>query len=74
MYFLIHNPQPSILSQAFDQHMNLVLGDVQEIKTVIPEGEEATFVDGVGSPERITRNMEMVFVRGDSIILASPIN
>ena len=54
--------------------MNLVLSDVQEIRTVIPEGEESTFIDGVGSPERITRNMEMLFVRGDSIILASPIN
>lgn len=55
--------------------MNLVLGDVEEIKTVIPEGEEAVaFIDGIGSPEKITRNMEMVFVRGDSIILASPIN
>lgn len=55
--------------------MNLILGDVEEIKTVVPEGEEAaSFVDGVGSPERITRNMEMLFVRGDSIILASPIN
>lgn len=54
--------------------MNLVLGDVEEIKTVIPEGEEPTFIDGAGSPERITRNMEMIFVRGDSIILASPIN
>lgn len=54
--------------------MNLILGDVQEIKTVIPEGEEATFIDGIGSPERITRQMDMLFVRGDSIILASPIN
>lgn len=65
-----------LYTQAFDQHMNLVLGDVEEIKTVIPEGEEAeaSFIDGVGSPERITRNMEMIFVRGDSIILASPIN
>lgn len=55
--------------------MNLVLGDVEEVKTVIPEGEESiAFVDGVGCPEKITRRMEMVFVRGDSIILASPIN
>jgi small nuclear ribonucleoprotein (snRNP)-like protein len=55
--------------------MNLVLGDVEEIKTVIPEGEEAaTLIDGAGSLQKITRNMEMVFVRGDSIILASPIN
>ena len=57
--------------------MNLVLGNVEEIKTVVPEGEElANYadLDGVGVPERITRNMEMLFVRGDSIILVSPIN
>jgi small nuclear ribonucleoprotein (snRNP)-like protein len=54
--------------------MNLVLGDVVEVKTIIPEGEEDTFVDGIGTPERITRQMKMLFVRGDSIILVSPIN
>ena len=54
--------------------MNLILGQVEEIKTVIPEGDEATFIDGLENREKITRNMEMLFVSGDSIILASPIN
>lgn len=55
--------------------MNLILGNVEEIKTVKPEEEEdqMPIVDGI-PPERITRHMDMVFVRGDSIILASPIN
>lgn len=56
--------------------MNLILGNVEEIKTVKPEDEEENqlpIIDGI-PPERITRHMDMVYVRGDSIILASPIN
>mmetsp|Transcript_15351 Transcript_15351/g.17374 ORF Transcript_15351/g.17374 Transcript_15351/m.17374 type:complete len:84 (-) Transcript_15351:84-335(-) len=45
---------------AFDQHLNMVLGDVEE--KVISED---------GSEPRI-RNKEMLFVRGDGIILVSP--
>lgn len=69
----LHSLTPP-LSQAFDQHMNLVLGNVEEVRTVLPEGEEASIIDGIGTPEQTTRNMDMLFVRGDSIILASPLN
>lgn len=54
--------------------MNLILGDVEEVKTIIPEGEEAAILDSIGAPEKVTRTMPMLFVRGDSIILASPLN
>ncbi len=54
--------------------MNLILGDVEEVITIIPEGEEAAIIDSIGAPEKVTRKMPMLFVRGDSIILASPLN
>jgi small nuclear ribonucleoprotein (snRNP)-like protein len=54
--------------------MNLIMADVEETKTIIPEGEEAVFIDSIGTLEKVTRNMPMVFVRGDSIILAAPLN
>mmetsp|Transcript_2800 Transcript_2800/g.3549 ORF Transcript_2800/g.3549 Transcript_2800/m.3549 type:complete len:83 (+) Transcript_2800:312-560(+) len=44
---------------AFDQHLNMVLGDVEEVVTE-DEGNQRK------------RNMEMLFVRGDGVILVSP--
>lgn len=54
--------------------MNLILGEVEEIKTIIPEGEEGSILDGIGTLEKVSRKMPMLFVRGDSIILASPLS
>jgi U6 snRNA-associated Sm-like protein LSm3 len=53
---------------AFDQHLNIVLGDVEESVTSTEIDEE--------TDEEIVRvakrNMDMLFVRGDVIILVSP--
>lgn len=53
---------------AFDQHLNMILGDVEESVTTREVDEE--------TEEEITRtakrNIEMLFVRGDIIILVSP--
>ncbi|KAJ1554713.1 Sm-like protein lsm3b [Nowakowskiella sp. JEL0078] len=53
---------------AFDQHMNLVLGEVEELITVV-ELNEATQEEAVRT---IKRAHEMLFVRGDGVILVSP--
>ncbi|KAJ9068147.1 U4/U6-U5 snRNP complex subunit lsm3 [Entomophthora muscae] len=53
---------------AYDQHMNMVLGDVEEIITVVEVDEntmEETF-------RNVHRKMDMLFVRGDGVILVSP--
>ena len=53
---------------AFDQHLNMVLGDVEESVTTVEVDED--------TDEEITktskRNIEMLFVRGDVVILVSP--
>ncbi|KAI9354887.1 hypothetical protein DFJ73DRAFT_826693 [Zopfochytrium polystomum] len=53
---------------AYDQHMNMVLSEVEETITVVNVNEE-TFVELVST---VKRNHEMLFVRGDSVILVSP--
>ena len=53
--------------------MNLVLGKVEEVKTVLAEGQEIAIFDGIAAPEKVKRTMDMVFVRGDNIICASPL-
>ena len=53
---------------AFDQHLNIVLGDVEESVT-------STEIDEETDEEMVRvakRNMDMLFVRGDVIILVSP--
>jgi len=53
---------------AFDQHLNMVLGDVEETMT-IREVDEETAEEIIRTSKR---NMEMLFVRGDVVILVSP--
>ncbi|ORY38664.1 hypothetical protein BCR33DRAFT_754542 [Rhizoclosmatium globosum] len=53
---------------AYDQHMNLVLSDVDEVITVVDVNEE-TFEERIRS---VKRSHEMMFVRGDGVILVSP--
>ncbi|KNC56096.1 U6 snRNA-associated Sm-like protein LSm3 [Thecamonas trahens ATCC 50062] len=48
---------------AFDQHLNLVLSDVEETITVNEVDQE---------PTTTTRKLDMLFVRGDGVILCSP--
>jgi len=56
---------------AYDGHMNLILSDVEEtIMLVDVEGESTP-----ASQRRINvakRKMDMLFVRGDGVILVSP--
>ncbi|KAI1435145.1 like-Sm domain-containing protein [Xylaria sp. CBS 124048] len=54
---------------AYDSHMNLVLGDVVETIYFIDDEE--------GEQDEIkttTKKSEMLFVRGDSVVLVSPQN
>mmetsp|Transcript_131393 Transcript_131393/g.262170 ORF Transcript_131393/g.262170 Transcript_131393/m.262170 type:complete len:95 (-) Transcript_131393:89-373(-) len=52
---------------AYDQHMNMVLSEAEEIATT---REEVAGKEPVVRQTR--RGIEMVFVRGDSVILVSP--
>lgn len=52
---------------AYDQHMNMVLSEVEEVAYVKED------VAGQAEPvtRQLRRGIEMIFVRGDSIILVS---
>ncbi|KIN05039.1 hypothetical protein OIDMADRAFT_17820 [Oidiodendron maius Zn] len=52
---------------AYDSHCNLVLGDVEETIYVVEENEEEEEV-----VRTIHKKSEMLFVRGDSVVLISP--
>ncbi|PWN95827.1 Sm-like ribonucleo protein [Tilletiopsis washingtonensis] len=54
---------------AYDGHMNLIMGDVEESTYVVDVDESGE----VGSGVRVVkRQSEMMFVRGDGVILVSP--
>ncbi|KAG7096744.1 hypothetical protein E1B28_004156 [Marasmius oreades] len=52
---------------AYDGHMNLIMSDVEETITIVdtesPEGSNVSVAK---------RKMDMLFVRGDGVILVSP--
>ncbi|KAK4107718.1 Sm-like ribonucleoprotein [Canariomyces notabilis] len=50
---------------AYDSHCNLVLGDVEETIYVVDDEDD----DEVRT---VSRKSEMLFVRGDSVVLISP--
>ncbi|KAH7308030.1 putative U6 small nuclear ribonucleoprotein [Stachybotrys elegans] len=51
---------------AYDSHCNLVLGDVEEtIYDVDEDGDDEEI-------KTVSRKSEMLFVRGDSVVLISP--
>ncbi|KAL2107209.1 hypothetical protein VUR80DRAFT_5557 [Thermomyces stellatus] len=50
----------------YDSHCNIVLGDVEETIYVVDDDEEE------GEPKTVSRKAEMLFVRGDSVVLISP--
>ncbi|KAI0092045.1 hypothetical protein BDY19DRAFT_990793 [Irpex rosettiformis] len=53
---------------AYDGHMNLILSDVEETIMIIDQHEGTT-----GEQHTIAkRKMDMLFVRGDGVILVSP--
>ena len=56
------------LLQAYDHHLNMILGDVEETVTTI-EIDEETYEEVYRSTKR---TIPMLYVRGDSVILVSP--
>ena len=55
-------------AQAFDEHINIVLGDVEETLTTTEVDAET----GEALVKTTSRALGMLFVRGDTIILVSP--
>ncbi|CCM04053.1 uncharacterized protein FIBRA_06212 [Fibroporia radiculosa] len=55
---------------AYDGHMNLILSDVEETIMIVDQVEGAP--EGKGTVNVAKRKMEMLFVRGDGVILVSP--
>ncbi|KAG1174957.1 hypothetical protein G6F70_002342 [Rhizopus microsporus] len=53
---------------AYDGHLNMVLGDVEETITIVDVNEE-TLEEVIRT---VKRTFEMLFVRGDGVILVSP--
>eukprot|EP00041_Stephanoeca_diplocostata_P038136 m.1479506 g.1479506 ORF g.1479506 m.1479506 type:complete len:98 (-) comp25170_c0_seq1:9074-9367(-) len=53
---------------AYDQHLNMVLGEVEETITTM-EVDEETFEELIKTEKR---EIPMLFVRGDGVILVSP--
>ncbi|XP_013065240.1 U6 snRNA-associated Sm-like protein LSm3 isoform X3 [Biomphalaria glabrata] len=53
---------------AYDQHLNMILGDVEETVTT-SEIDEETYEEIFKTTKR---SIAMLFVRGDGVILVSP--
>ncbi|KAJ8771701.1 hypothetical protein K2173_026878 [Erythroxylum novogranatense] len=53
---------------AYDQHLNMILGDVEETVTTI-EIDDETYEEIVRTTRR---TVPFLFVRGDGVILVSP--
>ncbi|CDS02901.1 Sm-like ribonucleoprotein [Lichtheimia hyalospora FSU 10163] len=53
---------------AYDGHLNMVLGEVEETITLVEVNEE-TYEEIIRT---MKRNFDMLFVRGDGVILVSP--
>ncbi|KAF3928909.1 hypothetical protein AA313_de0202564 [Arthrobotrys entomopaga] len=47
---------------AYDSHCNLVLGEVEETIYIVDEDDEETI-------RTVKKNSEMLFVRGDSVVI-----
>ena len=61
-------PHLHLFLQAFDEHMNLILSNVNETVTT-------TTKDPATGEERVQqagRHLNMLFVRGDGVVLVSP--
>ncbi|KAG2268939.1 hypothetical protein Bca52824_063494 [Brassica carinata] len=58
----------SFFWQAFDQHLNMILGDVEEVITTV-EIDNETYEEIVRT---LKRKVLFLFVRGDGVILVSP--
>lgn len=54
---------------AYDGHMNLIMSDVEETIMLV---DAESVANGQGVVNVAKRKMEMLFVRGDGVILVSP--
>jgi U6 snRNA-associated Sm-like protein LSm3 len=57
-----------VMLQAYDQHLNMILGDVEEVVTSV-EIDDETYEEIVKTSKR---HVQYLFVRGDGVILVSP--
>ncbi|KAG0148381.1 hypothetical protein CROQUDRAFT_714523 [Cronartium quercuum f. sp. fusiforme G11] len=65
---------------AYDGHMNMVLSDVTETITIVEisdssnNNNDSSSSGGGGEPliRTVKRNCEMLFVRGDGVVLVAP--
>ena len=62
------HPTPKYKLQAFDEHVNMVLGDCEETHT----SEETDGETGEVSLKSTTRQLGLIFVRGDIVVFVSP--
>ena len=63
-----YTPPSNTKLQAFDEHVNMVLGDCEETHT----SEETDGETGEVSLKSTTRQLGLIFVRGDIVIFVSP--
>ncbi|GAA5812018.1 Sm-like protein lsm3b [Mucor flavus] len=56
------------MTEAYDGHLNMVMGEVEETITIVDVNEE-TLEEIIRT---VKRSFEMLFVRGDGVILVSP--
>ena len=68
MFSLWLSSTACLIEQAYDQHLNLILGDVEETVTTT-EIDDETDEEIV---KKQTRRVKMLFVRGDIVVLVSP--
>jgi U6 snRNA-associated Sm-like protein LSm3 len=54
---------------AYDSHCNLVLGDVEETIYVVDDEDADAASEEI---KTVSRKSEMLFVRGDSVVLIAP--
>lgn len=64
----VRSLKPIFNIQAYDQHLNMILGEVEETVTTT-EVDEETDEEIV---KKQTRQIGMLFVRGDIVVLVSP--
>ena len=67
-FFTRRAPPYSTPTQAFDEHINMVLGDCEETHIT----EEQDVETGETIVKRHTRQLGMLFVRGDIVVHVSP--
>ncbi|KAK9134467.1 hypothetical protein Syun_013797 [Stephania yunnanensis] len=57
-----------VFTSAYDQHLNMILGEVEEVITTV-EIDDETYEEIVRTTKRI---VPFLFVRGDGVILVAP--